>query len=46
MANYITIDNEYNSLAFMLICDDFDRERGNKNSADKMKELCKKNKTY
>ena len=43
MANYAISDNEYNSLAFMLICDDFDRERGNKNSADKMKELCKKN---
>ena len=43
MANYVLSNNEYNSLAFMLICDDFDRERGNKHSAYKMKELCKKN---
>ena len=43
MANYALSNKEYNSLAFMLICDDFDRERGNKHSADKMKELCKKN---
>ena len=43
MANYALSNNEYNSLAFMLICDDFDRERGNKLSADKMKDLCKQN---
>jgi len=43
MANYALSNNEYNSLAFMLICDDFDRERGNKLSADKMKDLCQKN---
>ena len=43
MANYALSKNEYNSLAFMLICDEFDRERGNKISADKMKDLCEKN---
>ena len=43
MANYALSNNEYNSLAFMLICDDFDRERGNKISADKMKDLCEIN---
>ena len=43
MANYALSNNEYNSLAFMLISDDFDRERGNKISADKMKDLCQKN---
>ena len=43
MANYALSNNEYNSLAFMLICDDFDRERGNKLSADKMKDLFKQN---
>ena len=43
MANYAISDNEYNSLAFMVLNDDSIRERGNQASADKMKELCDKN---
>ena len=43
MANFAISDNEYNSLAFMVLNDDLIRERGNQNSVDKMKELCDKN---
>ena len=43
MANYVISDNEYNSLAFMVLNDDLIRERGNQFSADKMKQLCEKN---
>ena len=43
MANYAISDNEYNSLAFMVLNDDLIRERGNQASADKMKKLCDKN---
>jgi len=40
MANYVITDNPYRSLAFMLCCDDLDREYGNIEKADKMKSLC------
>ena len=43
MANYVISDNEYISLAFMVLNDDLIRERGNQFSADKMKQLCEKN---
>ena len=43
MANYAISDNEHNSLAFMVLSDDLIRERGNQDSANKMKELCDKN---
>ena len=43
MANYVISDNEYSSLAFMVLNDDLIRERGNQFSADKMKQLCEKN---
>jgi len=43
MANYAISNNEYNSLAFMVLNDDLIRERGNQVSANKMKELCDKN---
>ena len=40
MAEYVTTDNKYKSLAFMLCCDDTERENGNKEKADKMISLC------
>ena len=43
MAKFMISENEYKSLVFMVICDDLERERGNKLSADKMNGLCKKN---
>ena len=43
MANFVVSNNEYKSLAFMVLNDDLERERGNIVEADKMKDLCKKN---
>ena len=43
MANFVVSNNEYKSLAFMVLNDDLERERGNLVEADKMKGLCKKN---
>jgi len=40
MAEYVTTNNEYPSLAFMLCCDDTERENGNTEKADKMYSLC------
>ena len=40
MAEYVTTGNPYRSLAFMLCCDDTERENGNTAKADKMYELC------
>ena len=40
MAEYVTSNNKYKSLAFMLCCDDLDRENGNTAKADKMFSLC------
>ena len=40
MAEYVTSGNEYLSLAFMLCCDDTERENGNTGKADKMFALC------
>lgn len=40
MAEYVTSDNKYQSLAFMLCCDDTVRENGNESKAQKMFELC------
>lgn len=40
MAEYVTTDNEYKSLAFMLCCDDTERENGNIVKAEKMYSLC------
>lgn len=40
MAEYATSNNPYRSLAFMLCCDDTERENGNVEKADKMYELC------
>ena len=43
MANYVINNNKYSSLSFMVLCDDTERERGNKEKAEKMKNSCKEN---
>ena len=40
MAEYTTYNNRYRSLAFMLCCDDTQRENGNATKAEKMRSLC------
>ena len=40
MAEYVTTDNPYPSLAIMLCCDDTVRENGNVEKAEKMVKLC------
>ena len=40
MAEFVTSNNPYRSLAFMLCCDDTVREDGNQSKADKMFGLC------
>ena len=40
MAEYVTSGNQYQSLAFMLCCDDTVRENGDESKARKMFELC------
>jgi len=40
MAEYVTYGNPYRSLAFMLCCDDTERENGSISKADKMFSLC------
>ena len=40
MAEYVTSNNPYRSLAFMLCCDDLQRENGNQAKAEKMFALC------
>ena len=40
MANYTIGKNPYKSLAFMLCCDDLERENGNIDQAQKMYDLC------
>ena len=40
MAEYVTYNNKYKSLAFMLCCDDTVRENGSEAKAQKMFELC------
>ena len=40
MAEYVTSNNKYKSLAFMLCCDDTERENGNEAKAQKMYDLC------
>ena len=43
MAQYVIHNNPYRSLAFMLCCDDLQRENGSTSKADKMYELCAQN---
>ncbi len=40
MAEFVTSNNKYRSLAFMLCCDDTVRENGNESKAEKMQQLC------
>ncbi|MBO4818731.1 MAG: haloacid dehalogenase-like hydrolase [Firmicutes bacterium] len=40
MAEFVTSSNPYRSLAFMLCCDDLEREYGNEEKANKMYGLC------
>ena len=40
MCDYVINNNPYKSKAFMLCCDDLDREYGNQEKADKMYSLC------
>lgn len=40
MAEYVTSGNKYKSLAFMLCCDDTERENGSEAKAQKMFDLC------
>ena len=43
MANFVITNNKYPSLAFMLCCDDLDRENGNQKKADDMYKACEEN---
>ena len=43
MANYVITNNPYRSLAFMLCCDDTERENGNIKKANDMYGLCTEN---
>ena len=40
MAEYVTSNNRFKSLAFMLCCDDTERENGSEKKAQKMYDLC------
>ena len=40
MAEFVTSENPYKSRAFMLCCDDTERENGSQSKADKMYALC------
>ena len=43
MANYVISNKNHEGLAFMLLCDDIERENGNKGKAEKFKEACDAN---
>ncbi len=43
MAEYTITDNRYPAKAFMLCCDDTERENGNTEKAEKMKKSCEEN---
>ena len=43
MTNYVINNNKYNSLAFMVLADDTERERGNIEEAENMKKNCEIN---
>lgn len=42
MVNYTIYNNKYKALGFMLMCDDLQREYGNLQKAEKMREGCEK----
>ena len=43
MANFVITNNKYRSLAFMLCCDDLERENGNMKKAESMYKACDEN---
>ncbi|MBQ3330115.1 MAG: haloacid dehalogenase-like hydrolase [Ruminococcus sp.] len=43
MANFTITDNKYKSGAYLLCCDDLERENGNTEKADKMRSSCEEN---
>ena len=43
MANFVLDENPYKSAAFMLCCDDTERENGNLEKAEKMRKTCEEN---
>ena len=43
MANFVVNNNKYKSLAFQICCDDIERENGNLEKANIMKQLCQDN---
>lgn len=43
MANFVINNNKYKAAAFMLCCDDTERENGNTEKADKMYTTCEEN---
>ncbi len=43
MANFTITNNKYKSGAYLLCCDDLERENGNQKKADSMRESCEKN---
>ncbi|MBQ1898361.1 MAG: haloacid dehalogenase-like hydrolase, partial [Ruminococcus sp.] len=43
MANYTITNNKYRSGAYLLCCDDLDRENGNLSKAESMRQSCEKN---
>ena len=43
MANFTITNNKYKSAAFMLCCDDTERENGNTEKAEKMRKSCEEN---
>ena len=43
MANYTITNNQYKSGAYLLCCDDLERENGNIKKADKMRASCEEN---
>ena len=43
MLNYTISDNKYKSAAFMVLCDDYEREIGNKKLEDEMRQASQKN---
>lgn len=46
MANFTINNNKYKSAAYMLCCDDTQRENGNIEKANKMYESCEKKRIY
>lgn len=43
MANFVISHNKYKAAAFMLCCDDTERENGNVKKADSMRSMCEEN---